>query len=362
MKKGISIALIVLLVLTMLPAGALAAKVSISLGVKVGFMYEDMSVTLRPKVKNISKDKLNWTSSDTAVAAVEDGIIRAKGVGRTIIKASGGGKSARCGVVVLPRSISLEIGEKYSLPYGTVEKYKMQDKSIAQVSKRGVITAKKAGSTRLRVRSGKQTLYIQIDVSGGKAQVEQSAAANLNCADSANQIVLVEYESGSRGKLSVHEKQNGAWKELFSCNAYVGRNGIGKTREGDQKTPVGTYNLTTPFGIKADPGANMDYTKVTKYHYWCGTSGSKYYNQFIDTRKVDRARTSSDEYLINYKGEYNYCMFIDYNADGEAGKGSCIFLHCMGSKSYTAGCIAIPENAMKQIIQWAQPGVKIVIK
>ena len=142
----------------------------------------------------------------------------------------------------------------------------------------------------------------------------------------------------------------------------MGRNGIGKTREGDNKTPVGTFNLNQPFGIKADPGANMDYTQVTKYHYWCGTSGSEYYNQLIDTRKVDRARTSSDEYLINYKGEYNYCMFIDYNADGEAGKGSCIFLHCKGKKASTAGCIAVDEASMIRILKWAKPGVKIVIR
>ena len=181
MKKGISIVLIVLLLMSLLPAGALAARVSIKFGGKVGFMYEDMSVTLKPKLKNISADELDWSSSDTSVATVKDGAIQARGIGRTVIKASGGGKSARCGVVVLPRTVSLEVGEKYSLPYGTVEKYKMQDKSIAQVSKRGVITAKKAGSTRLRVRSGKQTLYIQIEVSGGKTQVEQSAAAALDC-------------------------------------------------------------------------------------------------------------------------------------------------------------------------------------
>jgi len=79
-------------------------------------------------------------------------------------------------------------------------------------------------------------------------------------------------------------------------------------------------------------------------------------------RATDRKYTSSDEYLINYKGVYNYCMFIDYNAEGEAGKGSCIFLHCTESKKSTAGCIAVSEPVMKKIIQWAQPGAKIVIR
>ena len=191
---------------------------------------------------------------------------------------------------------------------------------------------------------------------------EQSKAAQLDCASQTDQIVLVEYQSGSKATLSIHEKQGGTWKELYSCTAYVGKNGIGKTKEGDKRTPTGTFNLTTPFGIKADPGANLPYTQVTKYHYWCGTSGSEYYNQLIDTRVIDRARTSSDEYLISYVPEYNYCMFIDYNASGEAGKGSCIFLHCTGKNSSTGGCVAVPESVMKKIVQWVKPGAKIVIQ
>ena len=139
------------------------------------------------------------------------------------------------------------------------------------------------------------------------------------------------------------------------------RNGIGKTREGDKKTPIGTFNLKQPFGIKDNPGTSLDYVKVTRYHYWCGASGSKYYNQLIDTRVTSRARTPSDEYLIQYTGVYDYCAFIDYNASGTAGKGSCIFLHCTGSKKYTAGCVAVPRSVMIRILKSLKPGCKIVI-
>lgn len=362
MKRMSCLILAVLLIILAFPVNAMAAKESISLGGKIGFMYENTSVTLKPKLKNLSSDELVWSSSDISVASVEDGIIRAKKAGRTVIAAAGGSAKAYCGVVVLPKTIELKAGESCSLPYGTVEKYAVQNNSVAQISRSGKITAKEAGTTWIRVRYGKQTLYIQIMVKGDGAQVKQSAAAGLNCANDTNQIILVDYQSGSKAELSIHEKNNGLWEELYSCSAHVGKNGVGKTREGDRRTPSGTFNLTQPFGIKADPGANMPYTKVTQYHYWCGSSGSKYYNQLIDTRKTDRACTSSDEYLINYKGEYNYCMFIDYNASGEAGKGSCIFLHCTGKKEYTAGCIAVPEEVMIKIIQWAKPGVKIVIR
>ena len=190
----------------------------------------------------------------------------------------------------------------------------------------------------------------------------ESFAAQLSAASTCDQMVVVRYKSGSSATLTMHEKDaEGVWRQTLSSYAYVGKKGIGKTKEGDMKTPTGTYNLKTPFGIKANPGTGLDYVKVTTNHYWCGSSGSKYYNQLIDTRVIDRARTKSDEYLISYKGVYNYAAFIDYNASGTAGKGSCIFLHCTGSNKYTAGCVAVPESVMVKILKALKPGCKIVI-
>ena len=82
----------------------------------------------------------------------------------------------------------------------------------------------------------------------------------------------------------------------------------------------------------------------------------------MDTREVNWKRGYSGEHIIDYKVLYDYCMFIDYNAAGKAGRGGCIFLHCKGDKSYTAGCIAIDQSLMIKIIQWARPGTKIVIR
>ena len=367
MKRRILCALLALALLTAaLPAGALAAKARIKFGGKVGFMYVDGQVTVKPSLRRVRIGELSWESSDEDVATVAGGKITALAEGRTVITASGGGAKAKLGVVVLPRTISLKVGGQYQLPYGTVEKYKVKNASVASIGKKGLITAKKVGTAQIQVRYKRQRLVVKVNVEAEESPTAStqvgSKAADLEAAASASQIVLVEYEKGSQATLSVHEKQNGVWKELMSCTAYVGRNGMGKVKEGDGKTPLGTYNLTTPFGIKDDPGAQMPYVKVTKYHYWCGRSSSPYYNQLVDTRVIDQPVTSSDEYLINYKGVYNYCLFIDYNAQGEAHKGSCIFLHCTGSKKSTAGCVAIPESNMKRIVQWVKPGAKIVIQ
>lgn len=194
-----------------------------------------------------------------------------------------------------------------------------------------------------------------------EAALEQSAAADLPAAEEAEQIVLVDYQGGIKAVVSLHEKVDGAWTETLSANGYVGANGIDKAKEGDKRTPTGTFNLTQAFGILDDPGSKLPYVKVTKHHYWCGTSASKYYNQLLDVRKVDYEPSKADEHLIDYGKAYHYGVFIDYNVEGEPGKGSCIFLHC-STGGATAGCVSVPEAQMKELLLALKPGAKIVIR
>lgn len=359
--------LVLALTLTALvPTGALAAKkASIKLPAKVGLLFEGEEIQLKPKLKGVSSDGLKYATSAEGVVTVSDkGLVKGVAMGKVSVSVSSGSAKAKCAVLVLPKSISVKKGAKLKLPTASNVKFKMKNTKIAKVGSTGMVKGVKVGSTKLAVKYGKQSRTIAVTVESPAAQTdaEDSKAAQLDAASQTDQIVLVEYKSGSKATLSVHEKQDGKWVQLLETPAYVGKNGIDKTKEGDKRTPTGTFNLTTPFGIKNDPGAQMPYTKVTKYHYWCGSSDSEYYNKLVDSRETGRSYTKSDEHLIDYKGYYNYALFIDYNAEGEAGKGSCIFLHCKGSKAYTAGCVAISEASMKKIVQWAKSGAKIVIK
>ena len=357
--------------LMILPIQALAA--SVKMPGKVGMLYVGQSYTIRPKVSGISSSMLLWESNSAGVAAVNAaGTVTGVSEGLALIRASYGSARAVCGVVVVPRVIELTVGGTHLLPCHDVLSYLSSDPSVVEVSDLGVVTGVRAGQAKVAVICGNVRKVVTVNVTDGAAAAPaapqntapapgQSRAATLDAASQTDQIVLVEYTGGSDATVSFHEKKNGLWTEVASTYGYVGRNGVGKTVEGDKKTPLGTYNLTTPFGIKDDPGAKMSYTKVTQYHYWCGASSSKYYNQLCDSRVNGRAATSSDEKLINYGRAYYYCMFIDYNAAGVAHKGSCIFLHCIGSNKYTAGCVAIPEEYMRQAIRWARSGCKIVI-
>ena len=367
MKRWICL-LMALMILAALPAGAMAAKkattkAAIKLPAKVALVYVGGQLQIKPKLLGVKKDSLKYETSADGVATVsETGLIKGVAQGKIAVKVSSGTAEAKCTVLVYPKGLSLEVGEKVTLPTATKVKFIMKNSKIAKVSAKGEVKGVKAGKTKLLVYYGKQKRTLTVEVAEKTEPDGESKAAQLDAASQAEQIVLVEYKSGSKATLSVHEKRDGKWKQLMETPAYVGKNGIDKTKEGDKRTPTGTFNLTTPFGIKDNPGANMEYTKVTKYHYWCGSSGTDYYNKLVDSRETGRKCTKSDEKLINYKGDYNYAMFIDYNVEGVADKGSCIFLHCMGKKKYTAGCVAIKEAYMRKIIQWAKPGVKIVIK
>ena len=174
---------------------------------------------------------------------------------------------------------------------------------------------------------------------------------------SVNQLVFVQYEGGSSARVLLYNKENGKFQKLFSCQGYVGSNGINKVREGDRKTPTGTFGFSKAFGIKKDPGSVIPYIKLNPYLYWCGDPA--YYNQLVDVRV--QKHSCSGEHLITYRPHYNYSLAIDYNKAGVYKKGAAIFLHCTGYNPYTAGCVAVPEKYMLRILKTVDQNAKICI-
>lgn len=172
-----------------------------------------------------------------------------------------------------------------------------------------------------------------------------------------NQLVFVKYKGKSKADVILYEKIDGKFKRVFTCAGYVGKYGINKKREGDKRTPTGTYGFTKAFGIKSNPGSKIKYTKLNAYLYW--SADRKYYNQMIDIRKVKASRAG--EHLIRYRPHYNYALAIGYNNKCIYKKGAAIFLHCTGRNPYTAGCVAVSEKYMKKIMQTVDKNAKICI-
>ena len=176
------------------------------------------------------------------------------------------------------------------------------------------------------------------------------------------QIILVEQsrDSVSIGTLHLLVKKGlDDWEEELTCKAYLGKNGIDKTREGDLRTPSGDYGMRMAFGIKNDPGSLIPYTKLTDSMYLCGDR--EYYNQLIDTSQISHRCTNNSEHLIQYRPQYNYALFFDYNHDNVYGKGSAIFLHCFGNYNFTLGCISVAEENMLKILRRVDVNSRICI-
>ena len=191
-----------------------------------------------------------------------------------------------------------------------------------------------------------------------------------------NQLIIVEI--GKKNTMKIFEDDK-LIKKIDHVE--IGKNGISDyTYEGSMTTPLGLFNLGIAFGIH-DLNIDYPYIKINKNMYWVDDTNSKYYNNLISLNEnintfnypyiinTDKKQFLSAEHLIDYPKQYEYAIYIDYNVNGEKyengiGKGSAIFLHCLGDKGYTGGCVAIPKEEMLFILKFLNrnKNPKILIK
>lgn len=185
---------------------------------------------------------------------------------------------------------------------------------------------------------------------------------NFPVAQTAEQLFVVAGMGGTTAWISFHEKDSdGNWRQIVTTPGFIGKNGLGKVKEGDNKTPVGTFVIDAAFGIAPDPGCAMPYKQIDENYYWSGDWNYKY-NQMVDARENPNFETTYSEHLIDYNPHYVYCLNIGYNKDCQPGKGSALFIHCFGpAKPWTGGCVALPEEKMKIVMQNIRPGCIAVI-
>ncbi len=165
--------------------------------------------------------------------------------------------------------------------------------------------------------------------------------------------------------VSMHEKdENGAWKQILSTPAFVGRNGLcldADHAEGCGQTPIGVYRFNKAFGIAADPGCALPYIQVDENTYWSGDP-NYHYNEMMNINDYPDLAMDDSEHIVDYEYQYQYCVNISFNEEGTPGRGSAIFLHCFGpTKPYTGGCVALPENIMLLVMQRVSPDCVVVI-
>ncbi len=176
------------------------------------------------------------------------------------------------------------------------------------------------------------------------------------------QKLLLKSIDGSHAKLHAYSYRDGVWQHERTFDAIIGRNGVGKSREGDGKTPVGSFTLSHLYTM-SPIDTTMPHTLTTATMHCVDDATSRYYNRIVDTRTITRDYTSFEE-MARADGLYDIVVTIDYNPTHEAGKGSCIFLHIKrADDAPTAGCVAVDKEGIEWIAKWleedAHPRIEI---
>ncbi|MBF0408026.1 MAG: L,D-transpeptidase family protein [Candidatus Riflebacteria bacterium] len=162
----------------------------------------------------------------------------------------------------------------------------------------------------------------------------------------------------------LEKRQNKVWRSALSpVQACVGRNGValpGRKREGDGKTPAGIFQIGSAFGYAASIETKMPYLAVTSEDIWVDDVNSPDYNRF---RKKGTTSAGSYEEMRRKDSLYRYGLVVEYNTSPVIkGAGSAIFIHVWsGPGTSTSGCIAFPEEKMREILAWLDPAKKPVI-
>lgn len=158
------------------PEEVKVAKIEVYPATATMTVGDNLSLDVTVSPTNADNKKVNWTSSDTAVAMAQDGVVKAISVGTAIITATaadGGGATASCVVTVKSGSevpvtgvslgsdkLALKVGGKAILK-ATVEPADASDKSlswsssddsVASVSD-GEVTAKAEGEAKITVKT-----------------------------------------------------------------------------------------------------------------------------------------------------------------------------------------------------------------
>ena len=146
----------------------------------------------------------------------------------------------------------------------------------------------------------------------------------------------------------------------FKCS--VGKKGLSlKKKEGDEKTPKGTFKIGKLYfrkDKKFEIKTSLKTVKIKKNMGWCNDINySKKYNKLIKIKKNIR-----HEKLKRKDNKYNLLIPIKYNfTKPKVGLGSCIFIHLTTNYNPTAGCVALKEKDFLIMLKIINKDTKIKI-
>lgn len=174
------------------------------------------------------------------------------------------------------------------------------------------------------------------------------------------------------GTLARYVRSHGKWKQLGKpVPIVVGKNGMAwdpafangdgpVKHEGDGRSPAGVYPIHRTFGFAPSLGGSPEYLALTPAIECVDDVNSSHYAQIVSNEEVGKDWNSS-EHMRSIEG-YRWGAVVPYNMnETRAGNGSCIFLHVWsGPGKGTAGCTAMPEPNIEEIVHWIGKGAVLV--
>ena len=148
----------------------------------------------------------------------------------------------------------------------------------------------------------------------------------------------------------------------FKFRCCIGKNGSTKNkREGDKKTPKGTFKIENLYfrkDRKNKPLTLLKCIEIKKNMGWCDDIHfSKLYNKLFKIVKGIR-----HEKLKRRDHKYDFLIPIKYNFRKPIpGLGSCIFIHLTNDYKPTAGCVALKEKDFLIMLKIIKKNTKIKI-
>jgi len=173
----------------------------------------------------------------------------------------------------------------------------------------------------------------------------------------ARQVVAVTasgYRS-SHAVLTAFARTASGWRQVFGpWKARIGYKGFarpGRKREGDGRTPTGTFGFQFMFGVAPNPGVRYPYRPALATSRWDDDPRSAHYNEWVDSRSGNPGRSPE---AMRQLPSYRYGAVIAYNVGRRPGAGSAIFLH-VAHTGATSGCVSLPQSELLGVLRWLDP-------
>jgi len=148
----------------------------------------------------------------------------------------------------------------------------------------------------------------------------------------------------------------------FKFRCCIGKQGsTRKKKEGDKKTPIGTFGIENLYfrkDRKKKPSTLLKCIKIKKNMGWCDDVRfpKKYNKLFKIDKKVKHEKLERKDY------RYDFLIPIKYNFNKPiTGMGSCIFIHLTKDYKPTAGCVALKEKDFLIMLKLIKKNSKIKI-